>query len=131
MSVLIDVNVLVALVLTNAPNHHRATATVSLTKPFATCAVTQGGLLRVLMGPFGQLRAESAWQVLRQLTQMPAHEFWEAGFSYLDVVPKGGQGHGQVTDFWLAELARRRKSRLVTFDRGLAQAHPDVVELVP
>jgi toxin-antitoxin system PIN domain toxin len=131
MSLLLDVNVLVALVLTHSPHHQRATTNVSLARPFATCAVTQGGLLRVLMGPFGQLRADAAWHVLRQLTQMPAHEFWEAGFSYLDVAPKAVQGHGQVTDFWLAELARRKKARLVTFDQGLAQAQPDVVELVP
>jgi uncharacterized protein len=131
MSVLLDVNVLVALVLTHSPHHQRATANVSLAQPFATCSVTQGGLLRVLMGPFGQLGADAAWQVLRQLTQMPAHEFWEAGFSYLELTPNRLQGHGQVTDFWIAELARRRRGRLVTFDQGLAQAQPDVVDLVP
>jgi toxin-antitoxin system PIN domain toxin len=131
MSVLLDVNVLVALVLTHSPHHVRATENVSLGRPFATCAVTQGGLLRALMGPFGQLRAEAAWQVLRQLTQMKAHEFWDAGFSYLELDPRRLQGRGQVTDGWLAELARRKQSRLITFDQGLATAHPDVVELVP
>jgi uncharacterized protein len=40
-------------------------------------------------------------------------------------------GHRQVTDAYLAELARRREARLATFDKGLAALHADVAELVP
>lgn len=36
-----------------------------------------------------------------------------------------------VTDAYLAELARARDSRLATFDRGLAELHADVADLVP
>jgi predicted nucleic acid-binding protein len=40
-------------------------------------------------------------------------------------------GHRQVTDAYLAHLARTRNGRLATFDQGLAKTHPDVVDLVP
>ena len=39
-------------------------------------------------------------------------------------------GHRQVTDAYLAELARRHRGRLVTLDAGLAAVHPDVAELL-
>ena len=39
--------------------------------------------------------------------------------------------HRQVTDAYLAALARARGARLATLDRGLAAAHPDVAVLVP
>jgi hypothetical protein len=39
-------------------------------------------------------------------------------------------GHRQVTDAYLAALARRRQGRLATLDKGLAALHPDVAELL-
>lgn len=41
------------------------------------------------------------------------------------------QSHRQVTDAYLAALARTHGGRLLTFDRGLAAAHADVAELIP
>jgi uncharacterized protein len=35
-------------------------------------------------------------------------------------------GHRQVTDAYLAALARHHKGKLVSFDRGLAALHADV-----
>jgi predicted nucleic acid-binding protein len=40
-------------------------------------------------------------------------------------------GHRQVTDAYLAQLARVRGSRLATFDQAMAKLHDDVVDLVP
>ncbi len=40
-------------------------------------------------------------------------------------------GHRQVTDAYLASLARAHSGRLATMDRGLAALHPDVTVLVP
>jgi len=40
-------------------------------------------------------------------------------------------GQRQVTDAYLAALARVRSGRLATFDRGLAALHADVAFLVP
>lgn len=39
-------------------------------------------------------------------------------------------GHRQVTDAYLAGLARARKGSLATFDRGLVALHHDVALLV-
>ncbi|MGH3319762.1 MAG: hypothetical protein ACRDN9_06190 [Streptosporangiaceae bacterium] len=40
-------------------------------------------------------------------------------------------GHRQVTDAYLAQLARTQGRAFATFDKGLAAAHPDVAELIP
>jgi predicted nucleic acid-binding protein len=40
------------------------------------------------------------------------------------------QGPSQATDAWLAELARRRKGKLATFDQALVALHRDVAVLV-
>ena len=52
-------------------------------------------------------------------------------FSYIDVPTQGIIGHRQVTDAYLAQLARAHGSRLATFDQALAKLHHDVAELVP
>ena len=41
------------------------------------------------------------------------------------------QGHRQVTDAWLVELARRQGGRLATLDEPLADLYPQVATLVP
>ena len=62
---------------------------------------------------------------------LPRHEFWPDAVSF-DAVPLDGViGHRQVTDAYLAHLARVRKGRIATFDQGLAKLHPDVADLVP
>jgi predicted nucleic acid-binding protein len=77
---LLDGNVLVALV---SPSHvHHAAAErwfAEVDAPFATCPVTQGTLLRILMN-IGQLDAGSARDVLGQLTAHPKHRFWPPKF---------------------------------------------------
>jgi len=75
--------------------------------------------------------AEAAWRTLALLRQMPGHQFWDGGFSYEEVRHQNVSGHRQVTDAWLAELARRNSGRLATLDSGLAVAHADVVDLLP
>lgn len=47
-----------------------------------------------------------------------------------DVSHHGLTGHRQITDAWLAELARQRGGKLATLDSGLAAFHPDVAELI-
>ena len=59
------------------------------------------------------------------------HEFWPDSLSYREVRWQGVIGHRQVTDAYLAHLARARGSRLATFDQGLAKLHHDVCDLVP
>ena len=59
------------------------------------------------------------------------HEFWPDGVSFTDVEVGGVVGHRQVTDAYLAQLARSRKGQLATLDSGLAHLHSDIAVLIP
>jgi hypothetical protein len=93
---------------------------------FATCVVTQGTLLRVHVKTAADSSAAAAWQALREVSAHPKHEWWGRSLSFLAVPHRQLQGSAQVTDAWLAELARQRKVRLATLDSGLAALHDDV-----
>lgn len=69
--------------------------------------------------------------VLEALAEHRRHEFWADTVSYRDVPLGGVIGHRQVTDAYLVQLARAHQAKLVTFDRGLAALHGEVVELIP
>jgi toxin-antitoxin system PIN domain toxin len=123
---LLDGNVLVALM--SADHVHHAAAVrwfTSTTAPFATCPITQGMLLRMLMR-LADLNVDAALAVLAQVEAHPRHRFWPDVLSYGDVSWRGVMGHRQVTDAYLAALARRHRGKLATFDRGLAVLHADV-----
>ena len=60
-----------------------------------------------------------------------AHEFWPGDAGYAGVPIQGIIGHRQVTDAYLAQLARARGSRLATFDQAMAKLHNDVADLIP
>ena len=130
MTSLLDANVLIALVVNDHVHHASAEVWFSgLADGFATCPVTQGSLMRLLVRE-GQT-ADAASSVLRGVAGHPRHEFWPDDAAYTDVPTAGIIGHRQVTDAYLAQLARRRAARLATFDRALAKLHDDVAELVP
>ncbi len=128
---LLDGNVLVAL--GDAAHVHHAAAVAWFSSgaiPFATCPITQGTLLRLLLRHAGAATPEEAWSILRGFTSHPRHHFWKDALSYADVPTGGLAGHRQITDAYLAALARSRRGRLATFDQGLAAVHSDVAELI-
>lgn len=130
MTYLLDGNVLVALAVPGHV-HHEAVHRWRRGAPssaFATCPITQGTLVRLLMRERSDVA--EALTVLGGFCARPGHEFWADDIGYADVTMHGVLGHRQVTDAYLAELARRRGGRLVTLDAGLAALHPDVAELV-
>ncbi len=129
MTVLLDANVLIAL-LVGEHIHHAAAEDwfLGLDETFATCPVTQGSLIRFLIRE-GQ-PAAAARAVLEATTSDPRHDYWPDDVSYVDVPVQGIVGHRQVTDAYLAQLTRAHRSRLATFDRALAKLHNDVTELV-
>ena len=108
MTVLLDANVLIALAIEDHV-HHAAAARwfVAWSGSFASCPSTQGRLLH------------------------DRHEFWPDDLPYRLVRMNGVVGHRQVTDAYLAGLARARGGRLATFDAGLTAMHPDVADQVP
>jgi uncharacterized protein len=126
---LLDGNLLAALAINTHVHHDLALGWFDrLDAAFATCATTEGTLLRVAMHHGAS--ASAAWALLDAIAQVEGHQFWADGFSYSEVAHRNLQGHRQISDAWLAELCRRRKGTLATLDRGLANSHPDVVELV-
>lgn len=129
---LLDGNLLVALAIDTHEFHDRARRWFdSQTEPFATCAITEGTLLRVHMKVGQDSSAAAAWSILDAIHHMPDHIFWNDGFSYREVTFGDVVGPKQITDAWLAELARRHSAQLATLDVPLATLHSDVAFLVP
>ena len=81
---LFDGNVLTALVLEGHVHHGRVkqwmTARSGTDDSFATCAITQGTLLRLHMMFASDTRAAVAWRSLAALEAHPRHVFWNDGF---------------------------------------------------
>ena len=73
----------------------------------------------------------AAWRTLAAYRAHPKHTFWPETFSYSEIDPTRLTGHRQVTDSWLAELARRKGGKLATLDAALSALWPDVALLVP
>lgn len=129
---LLDGNVLVALTLSTHVHHHAAHAWFRAKKrKFATCASTEGTLLRVLLGPHAELSATEAWGLLAHVRALDGHAFWGDAVSYAEVPTKGIVGHRQVTDAYLAQLARKHHGKVATFDVGFSRLQPDATELLP
>lgn len=130
MTVLFDGNVLVALTVVGHV-HHEAVETwfTQTDEAFATCPVTQGTLVRFLVR--AGVPAGEAVAVLTGLTGDARHEFWPDDLEYGSIDFRGVIGHRQVTDAYLAQLARNRGGQLLTLDGGLSQLHEDVAVAVP
>jgi uncharacterized protein len=128
---LLDGNVLVALIDRAHVHHPAATRWFAAHRGgFATCPITQGTLLRLLLRFGAVVDAAGAVAVLQQLCRHPRHAFWADDLNYGDIVWTGVLGHRQVTDAYLAALARHHGGRLATFDRGLAALHPFIVDAI-
>lgn len=129
MTTLLDANVLIALVVTDHVHHDLAEDWFAGSDDtFATCPITEGSLLRLLIRA-GQT-AGSAQAILKAVKDNERHEFWPDSVTFDDVPLHGILGHRQVTDAYLAQLARSQGGRLATFDQGLAQLHSDVADLL-
>jgi uncharacterized protein len=129
--ILLDVNVLIAL---GSRDHEgRAAAErffIELTTPFATCPITQTGFVRVLAQIDRTLALTDGVAVLASICAHPKHQFIADDVDALELPWMAIQGHRQVTDAYLAALARKHGAKLATFDRALAAVHPDVAVLL-
>jgi toxin-antitoxin system PIN domain toxin len=128
---LLDANVLIALF--DADHVHHAVVRrwfIALRGGFATCPIVEGALTRWIVRIDGRTGAAAAQRELRKLAADSRHCFWPDDLAYADVEWKGVLGHAQVTDAYLAALARKHGGRLATLDRGLAALHHDIAELI-
>jgi toxin-antitoxin system PIN domain toxin len=129
MTVLLDANVLIALLLADHVHHEAVERWMAgWDGKFATCPITQGALVRLVTREAGTPRP--AIELLSSVSQDERHSFWSDDRSYTEVSMNGVIGHRQVTDAYLAHLARRNRGRIATIDSGLAEAYRDVAELV-
>lgn len=128
---LLDANVLVALADAAHVHHDEAVRWFTGSSvPFATCPITQGALLRLLLRLQTVGDASSAAKVLAGFASHPRHRFWPADLDCASLSWNGVMGHRQVTDAYLAALARHNGGRLATLDSGLAALHSDVAVLI-
>lgn len=124
---LLDLNILTAL-LWPAHEHHDAAHRWFEGRRkarWATCAITQLGLIRLISNPAFSRDALSPTDALRLLFSNVAHEnheFWVEDLSVTEAladVPRALQGHKQLTDAYLLALASHHRGVLATFDRGI------------
>ena len=125
---LLDVNVLIALLDPAHVQHDQVHEWFGRVghKAFATCPITENGLLRIVghpkypNSPGPPSVVASALSAIRAL---PGHMFWPDGISLVQsnlVDPALLSSHSRVTDSYLLALARENKGKLATVDQKLA-----------
>ncbi|PWH06028.1 VapC toxin family PIN domain ribonuclease [Brachybacterium endophyticum] len=128
--VLLDANMLIALMVAEHEHHGRAEmwfaglgAFVGDDAGFAVCPLTEGALVRFFLR-VGE-SARTATVALEQLRAHPRCRWWPDDVSYADVDMAELRAHRQATDVYLAALAERHGGILATFDRALHALRPE------
>ncbi len=127
---LFDVNTLIAIADSSHVFHeaiHRWLA-VCAERTWATCPITENGMVRVLSQPAYRGGARTPTEAIVSLRAMTEarqwkHTFWADDFSICDarlILAERIAGAKQLTDVYLAALARKKGGRLVTFDTAVA-----------
>lgn len=122
MRALLDVNVLLALLDADHTGHRRARAWLDaeIDRGWASCAITQNGLVRILSQPQypSPVPVAEAAARLARATGTEHHAFWPCDLSLLDASVDRRRVHGprQVTDVYLLALAVHHGGRFATFD---------------
>jgi toxin-antitoxin system PIN domain toxin len=122
---LLDVNVLVALFDPDHVHHEPAHAWFGTHRSagWATCPLTENGVVRILSNPAYSPSAERPAQIARRVAafrESGNHVFWPDDVSVCDSSALSlTVGHRQLTDVYLLALAVRHGARLVTFDRSI------------
>lgn len=125
---LLDVNVLIALIDPRHVHHEMAHQWFAArgSAPWASCALTQNAVLRIVGHPRypnnpGSPAAVSS--VLGQLISHPQHIFWSEAPSLLGlphVDPAGLIDAAQISDTYLLAVAVHHGGTLATLDRRLS-----------
>ncbi len=124
---LLDVNVLIALIDPAHVLHDPAHAWFAKTgkKAWATCPLTQNGVLRIV----GSSRYSNSpgtpaavAEIMTAFLALPGHEFWPDDITILDrkrVRATRLLESAQVTDSYLLALAAAHRGQLATFDQKI------------
>lgn len=97
---------------------------------FATCPLTQLGFLRIVKQLRRDISIHEIGVVLESLCRDPRHLFVAADMDVRAADWRLILGHQQITDAYLAGLARHHGLKLATLDQGLAVTHADIAVLV-
>jgi len=122
---LLDVNLLVALFDPNHVHHERAHLWFGdrRSSGWATCPLTENGVVRILSNPAYSPAAERTAEIARRLASFRAsghHVFWPDDVSVCDTrALRLTVGHRQLTDVYLLGLAVAHGGFLATFDRSI------------
>ncbi len=128
---LLDTSVLLALGLDDHVSNDVAEQwLVSQTAPFATCPLTQLGFLRIVKQLHRDISIHQIGAILESICNDERHLFIAADLDVRDADWRLILGHQQITDAYLAALARQNDLKIATFDRGFVVTHPDVAVLV-
>lgn len=128
MVYLLDVHVLIALVDPAHVGHdqsHHWFARIGH-KAFATCPLTENGLVRIISHPKYPNSPGPPKVVLHTLAAirgLAGHQFWPDSLSIADerhFAPGWFSSHSRVTDSYLLALSCANGGRLATMDRSLA-----------
>jgi hypothetical protein len=127
---LLDVNVLVALFSARHIHHDIAHDwfTDNAGAGWASCPISEGGLLRILGNParVGEhLPLPKLLELLNTFCENSRHEFWPDALSLRDervFNVEAVRGHQQLTDVYLLGLAVKRRARFVTLDQRVPLA---------
>lgn len=124
MTVLLDVNVLIALLDPGHVFHDVAHEWFGARRTsWATSPTTENGTIRVISNPRYPNTTGSASlaaELVARLRGLPGHVFWPDSVSLLDPARcriERLTASGQVTDSYLLALAVANSGRLATFDR--------------
>ena len=128
MSVLLDVNVLIALVDGQHIHHDAAHDWFGSNAHhgWRTCPLTENGLVRIISHakyPNGVTSPAFGLDLLRRLTALPGHGFWPDEVSLADPGLFDAARlltSSQIADAYLLGLAVKNGGRLATFDRRLS-----------
>ncbi|MDO5697809.1 MAG: PIN domain-containing protein [Dermatophilus congolensis] len=126
---LLDANALIALLVQDHEHHTRVVEWFQGVETFAVCPVVEGAFVRFLLR-LGE-SAETAQSMVQALKEHERCSFWPDMISYADCDMTGVRGHRQVTDVYLAELARAHGDLVATFDKALSELRPRSTFLIP
>ena len=119
---LLDVNILIALIDRQHVFHNKVKLWFQKysISGWATCPITENGLLRIISNPQypnTDLSLEDARDLLEFLCLQPGHVFWEDSVS---VTSRGDfpklTASKQLTDLYLLALAKKNGGKLVSLD---------------
>lgn len=124
---LLDVNVLIALIDPAHVQHDRAHAWFAARgrKAWATCPMTENGVLRIVghpRYPNSPGSPAAVAELLISFTKLPGHLFWPDDISllaskYANTARVLDSAH--VTDSYLLALAHAHQGQLATFDQRI------------